>query len=165
MDMPAHTETLLSLSLFAVLCLLCGGLALIDLRRGIIPDGINLAIAALGVTRVVVMGGVTLGAEAILEAMVVGIGFWLFRRLYFVLRKTQGLGLGDVKFLAAAVPWVGILAVPTLLLIAALTALLAIGSAQLAGQNLTRQTSLPFGPFLAMGLLSTLALQQWLGVF
>jgi leader peptidase (prepilin peptidase)/N-methyltransferase len=164
MDMPAHTETLLSLSLFAVLCLLCGSLALIDLRRGIIPDGINLAIAALGVSRVVVTGGVMPGAEAIIEAMAVGIAFWLLRRLYFVLRKTQGLGLGDVKFLAAAVPWVGIPAVPTLLLIAALTALLAIGSAQLAGQNLTRQTSLPFGPFLAMGLLSTLALQQWLGV-
>jgi leader peptidase (prepilin peptidase)/N-methyltransferase len=164
MDMPAHTEALLSLSLFAVLCLLCGSLALIDLRRGIIPDGINLAIAALGVTRVVLTSGVTPGAEALIEAIAVGIAFWLLRRLYFVLRKTQGLGLGDVKFLAAAVPWVGIPAVPALLLIAALTALLAIGSAQLAGQHLTRQTSLPFGPFLAMGLLSTLALQQWLGV-
>jgi prepilin signal peptidase PulO-like enzyme (type II secretory pathway) len=27
---------------------------------------------------------------------------------------------------------------------------------------MTRQTSLPFGPFLAMGLLLTLAVQQWL---
>ena len=73
MDMPAHTEALLSLSLLAVLCLLCGSLALIDLRRGIIPDGINLAIAALGVSRVVVTGGVMPGAEAIIEAMAVGI--------------------------------------------------------------------------------------------
>lgn len=162
--LPANNETLISSGLFAVLCLLCGSLALIDLRRGIIPDGINLAIAGLGVTRVAVTGGLTPGAEAIVEAMVVGMAFWLFRRLYFVLRKTQGLGLGDVKFLAAAVPWVGILAVPTLLLIAALAALLAIGSAQLAGQNLTRQTALPFGPFLAVGLLLTLALQQWLCV-
>ncbi|HTV71917.1 MAG TPA: A24 family peptidase [Rhizobiaceae bacterium] len=162
--MPANSETLIATGSFAVLCLLCSSLALIDLRRGIIPDGINLAIAVLGVAKVIVTDGMVPGAEAIVEALMVGMAFWLFRQVYFVLRKTQGLGLGDVKFLAAAVPWVGIPAVPTLLLIAALTALLAIGSAQLAGQNLTRQTSLPFGPFLAMGLLSTLALQLWLGV-
>jgi leader peptidase (prepilin peptidase)/N-methyltransferase len=80
------------------------------------------------------------------------------------LRKIQGLGLGDVKFLAASAQWVGVTGLPVLLSIAALTALIAIGGAQLAGQNLTRETSLPFGPFLALGLLSALAAQQWLGV-
>ena len=33
---------------------------------------------------------------------------------------------------------------------------------QLAGRGMTRQTSLPFGPFLAIGLLLTLILQQFL---
>jgi leader peptidase (prepilin peptidase)/N-methyltransferase len=55
-------------------------------------------------------------------------------------------------------------AMPMLLLIAALSALLAVGGAQLAGQSLTRQTSLPFGPFLALGLVSAAAAQQWLGL-
>jgi leader peptidase (prepilin peptidase)/N-methyltransferase len=39
-----------------------------------------------------------------------------------------------------------------------------VGGAQLAGQSLTRQTSLPFGPFLALGLVSAAAAQQWLGL-
>ena len=50
-----------------------------------------------------------------------------------------------------------------LLLIAAIAALAAAGGLRLAGQAMTRQTSLPFGPFLAMGLLLTLAAQQWFG--
>ena len=161
--MPANIETLLFAGFFGLLCLLCGSLALIDLRRGIIPDGLNLAVASLGLIKVIVVDGAMAGLEAIAEAIAVGAIFWLFRRLYFVLRKIQGIGLGDVKFLAAATPWVGITGIPMLLLIAALTALIAIGSLQLAGQNLTRKTSLPFGPFLAAGLLSALALRQWLG--
>jgi leader peptidase (prepilin peptidase)/N-methyltransferase len=162
--MTVDTEQLLFSGFFATLCLLCGSLALIDFRRGIIPDALNLAVAGLGLAKGVVDGGVTAGIEAIAEAIAVAAIFWLFRRLYFSVRRIQGLGLGDVKFLAAATPWVGIAGIPMLLLIAALSALLAIGGAQLAGQSLSRQTSLPFGPFLALGLLSTLAAQQWFGL-
>jgi leader peptidase (prepilin peptidase)/N-methyltransferase len=72
--------------------------------------------------------------------------------------------LGDVKFLAAAGIWIGIAGLPILLLIATLTALAAAGIMQLAGRDMTRRTSLPFGPFLAIGLLLALAAQQFLGV-
>jgi leader peptidase (prepilin peptidase)/N-methyltransferase len=162
--MPTDTDMFQFAGFFAPLCLLCGSLALIDLRRGIIPDGLNLSVAGLGLVKAVVTGGAIGGVGAVTEAIAVGIIFWLFRRSYFALRKIQGLGLGDVKFLAASAPWVGITGLPVLLSIAALTALIAIGGVQLAGQNLTRETSLPFGPFLALGLLSALAAQQWLGV-
>ena len=97
---------------FAILCLLCGSLALIDFRRGIIPDALNLAIACVGLIRAVVADGPFAGIEAVAEALAVGTIFWLFRRLYFVLRRIQGLGLGDVKFLAAATACVGIAAIP-----------------------------------------------------
>jgi leader peptidase (prepilin peptidase)/N-methyltransferase len=156
------TEPFLFAGFFATLCLLCCGLALIDLRRGIIPDTLNLAVACLGLIKAVVEGGATAGFEAIAAAIAVAAVFWLFRRLYFTWRKIQGLGLGDVKFLAGATAWVGIAGIPMLLLIAALSALLAICGAQLAGQRLSRQTSLPFGPFLALGLLSAVAAQHWL---
>jgi leader peptidase (prepilin peptidase)/N-methyltransferase len=156
-------ETLRLLGFFAALCLLCGALALIDIRRGIIPDGLNLSIAGLGLVKAVIAGGSAAGIEAACEGAAIGLIFWLLRRLYFVLRKIQGLGLGDVKFLAAAAPWIGITGTPMLLLIATLTALVAAGGLQLAGRDMTRQTSLPFGPFLAVGLLLTFVSQQFLG--
>jgi leader peptidase (prepilin peptidase)/N-methyltransferase len=68
--------------------------------------------------------------------------------------------LGDVKFLAAAGIWSGVAGLPVLMLVAALTALACAGVMQLAGRQLTRQTSMSFGPFLAIGLLFTLGMQQ-----
>jgi leader peptidase (prepilin peptidase)/N-methyltransferase len=50
-----------------------------------------------------------------------------------------------------------------LLLVATLTALACAGIMRLAGRYLTGQTSLSFGPFLAIGLLFASWLQQfWL---
>jgi leader peptidase (prepilin peptidase)/N-methyltransferase len=47
-----------------------------------------------------------------------------------------------------------------LVMTAALTALACAGAMQLTGRQLTAQTSMSFGPFLAIGLLLTLSLQQ-----
>lgn len=157
------TKSLQLVGFFVALCLSCSAVALIDIRRGIIPNGLNLLITGLGLANAAISGGATAAADALGEAVAVGAIFWLLRRLYFVLRKIQGLGLGDVKLLAAATPWIGVTGIPMLLLIATLTALAAVGSRQLAGQDMTRRTSLPFGPFLAIGLLATFIAQKFLG--
>jgi leader peptidase (prepilin peptidase)/N-methyltransferase len=161
--MLANTDSWIFLGCFAPLGLLCGAMALIDIYRGIIPNELNLSIAGLGLLKAAVSGGAIAALEAGCDGVVIGLVFWLLRRLYFALRKTQGLGLGDVKFLAAAGPWIGIAGLPSLLLVATLTALVAAGGLQLAGRNMTRRTPLPFGPFLAAGLLATVIVQQYLG--
>jgi leader peptidase (prepilin peptidase)/N-methyltransferase len=145
---------------FATLCLLSAVLAWIDIRDGIIPDWLNLSIAGLGLAKAVMANGSAAGIEAAGEGAAIGLIFWLLRRLYFGWRKIQGLGLGDVKFLAAAGIWIGVAGLPVLLLFAALTALAAAAVMQLAGRDMTRQTSLPFGPFLTIGLLLALVVQQ-----
>jgi leader peptidase (prepilin peptidase) / N-methyltransferase len=133
-------------------------LAWIDLQRGIIPDWLNLAILLLGLAWSFAQGGTMAALTAAAAAALVGATVWLLRRLYFALRKIQGLGLGDVKFLAAATTWVGISGIPILLLVAAVTALAAAGVMQVAGRSMTRQSALPFGPFLTIGLWAALML-------
>jgi leader peptidase (prepilin peptidase)/N-methyltransferase len=145
---------------FGLLCLLSAVLAWIDIRHGIIPDWLNLTIAGLGLSKAVVIGGPPSGFEAACEGVAIGAIFWLLRRLYFAVREIQGLGLGDVKFLAAAGIWVGLAGLPMLMLVAALTALACAGLMHLAGRQLSGQTSISFGPFLAIGLLFTSGLQQ-----
>jgi leader peptidase (prepilin peptidase)/N-methyltransferase len=135
-------------------------LAWIDLRCGIIPDWLNLAIAVVGLIRAAVLDGPALALSAAAEGVLAGAIVWLLRWLYFRLRQRQGLGLGDVKLLAASAIWVGIAGIPMMLLVASLAALAAAGVLHLTGETMTRQTALPFGPFLALGLLTTLALQQ-----
>jgi leader peptidase (prepilin peptidase)/N-methyltransferase len=145
---------------FGLLCLLSAVLAWIDISRGIIPDWLNLTIAGLGLSKAVILAGPLAGLEAAGEGVAIGAIFWLLRRLYFAFRKIQGLGLGDVKFLAAAGIWVGVAGLPLLLLVAALTALACASVMQLAGRQLSGQTSISFGPFLALGLLFASAFQQ-----
>ena len=143
---------------FATLALLGIVLAWIDIRDGIIPDWLNLTVAGLGLAKAAIVGGFLAGIEAAAAGIASGLIFWLLRRLYFGWRKIQGLGLGDVKFLAAAGIWIGLAGLPTLLLTAALTALAA--AAIYSGRDMNRGTSLPFGPFLTIGLLLALVVQQ-----
>src|ERR1700740_1430036 len=105
----------------ALLCVLCAGVAWIDIRDGIIPDWLNLAIAVLGLVKIISTGDSSAAIVALGEGVVIGAAFWLLRRLYFVIRGIQGLGLGDVKLLAAAGIWVGLAGIPFVLLIATIT--------------------------------------------
>ena len=133
--------------------------AIIDLRRRIIPDGLNLALLLAGLAVVGVQDpcpAIVLGRGA--EA---GLAFalcWSLRALYGRLRGRTGLGLGDVKFLGAATAWTGLAQLPILILIASGTALAALGLAALAGRRIGATTRLPFGPFLALGLHAALFL-------
>ena len=154
---------MMAFSLFGLLCLLCALLAWIDIRNGIIPDWLNFAIAGLGLANAILIGGGVAGLQAVAKGAVIGATFWLLRRLYFSLRKIQGLGLGDVKFLAAAGVWVGVAGMPMLLLAATIMALACAGILQLSGRSLTARTSISFGPVLATGLLLAYGFEQnWL---
>ncbi len=146
---------------FALLCALCCILAVIDIRHGIIPDWLNLSIAGLGIAKTATSDGLLVCAQAACEGVIVGGVFWLLQRFYLSLRKVNGLGLGDVKFIGAAGIWIGLSGIPALLLVASLTALLSAGILKLAGRTMTGQTAMPFGPFLALGLLFALVLKQY----
>jgi leader peptidase (prepilin peptidase) / N-methyltransferase len=148
------------IALIVLLALASLLLAWIDLRRGIIPDWLNLLIALLGLARALLLEGWAAALDAALEGLTVGAVIYVLRSLYFQWRKHHGLGLGDVKLLAASAVWIGVVGIPMQLLIASVAALVAAGALHIMGQRMTRQTALPFGPFLALGLLATLVLEQ-----
>ena len=72
-----------------------------------------------------------------------------FATVYERLRSRPGLGLGDAKLLAAAGAWLGLEALPSVLLVATGTALFCVGMAVLLGKRITATSRIPFGPFLA----------------
>lgn len=128
-----------------------------DLRERRIPDAANLAVALLGLGRVLSLDPPdTLGRLA--EAALVVALLVALRASYRALRGVTGLGLGDVKFLGAATLWTGLAGLAPLLAIASLAAIAAVGLARLAGRPVGRATRIPFGPFLAAGLVLVLAL-------
>jgi leader peptidase (prepilin peptidase)/N-methyltransferase len=131
--------------------------AVIDLRRRIIPDKLNLAL--LGTGLLVTGLGATDPAEVVLRLGEAVLAYGLVRSLrafHARLRGRVGLGLGDVKFLAAATAWTGLAQLPVLILVASLSALAGLALAGLLGRRIGAATRLPFGPFLALGLHAAL---------
>jgi leader peptidase (prepilin peptidase)/N-methyltransferase len=92
---------MIAATFLALLCVACALLAFADLRRGIIPDWLNLLIAVAGLARAVLLENLAAALAAGWEGIAVGAVVCLLRWLFFRLRKYQGLGLGDVKLLAA----------------------------------------------------------------
>ncbi len=71
---------------------------------------------------------------------------WVYKRL----RGLDGLGQGDAKLLAASGAWLGLAALPNVVLFAAIAGLAMAGALWLRGKALTARTMLPFGPCLAL---------------
>ena len=151
---------MIAATLLALLALASIVLAWIDIRRGIIPDWLNLLIALAGLAWAWLLDGWDALVAAALEGLAIGAIVFLLRWLYFRFRAHHGLGLGDVKLLAASAVWIGVAGIPIQLLVASITALIAAIALHVTGRTMTRRTALPFGPFLALGLLATLVLQQ-----
>jgi leader peptidase (prepilin peptidase) / N-methyltransferase len=148
-------------ALFLVIIL--AAIAWIDAKRQIIPDALNLALAAGGLACMYFLAE-PYPADALAGGMGGFAVLWALRRFYARLRGIQGLGLGDVKFTGAAGLWIGATGLPWMMLIAALSGLawsLLLGVAN--GKWDARQR-LSFGPHLCLGLFAAWmarALEVW----
>jgi leader peptidase (prepilin peptidase) / N-methyltransferase len=120
----------------------------IDARDGILPDVLTLPLLLAGIAATAMAPGEAtdrVGGAVGGYLLLAGVG-WAYRRW----RGREGLGQGDAKLFAATGAWVGISGLPSVLLVAAGSALLAAAGLNLAGWRLGRHSALPFGPFLAV---------------
>ncbi|HUN38860.1 MAG TPA: A24 family peptidase [Acetobacteraceae bacterium] len=123
-------------------------LAWIDASCFVLPDLLTLplVLAGLGVTLA------TVPDAAFWHALGAAAGYLALRSIalaYRALRRREGLGGGDAKLLSAAGAWLGIAALPSLVMTAATTALACACLAAIAGRSIRATTAVPFGPFLA----------------
>lgn len=130
---------------------LLAGISAIDARFGIIPNSLVLGLAAGGLVQAYLFGAEDLWWRG-LEAAFVFVAAALFRAGYRLLRGHDGLGLGDVKFLSAAVLWTGLEGIPGLLLIAVSSALISLSILRSQGHDLHARQAISFGPHLSIGL-------------
>jgi leader peptidase (prepilin peptidase) / N-methyltransferase len=134
----------------------------IDIRHKIIPNMLNASLASCGLIAATVVLHRPL-FETLIQAATVYISFLLIAETYKYIRGQSGLGGGDIKFLAAATCWLGIIAMPWVILIASLSGLtLVIGTQFLAAQKFDVTQCIAFGPHLASGVLATWLLHDTL---
>jgi leader peptidase (prepilin peptidase)/N-methyltransferase len=125
-------------------------LALMDIYFLILADIVVWPLLASGL-----LISSIISSEAAL-ASVLGIlaggGFaYLLKVAYRALRGREGIGLGDVKFLAAAGAWLGWHGLPSALLIGAIGGLVGALVLAASGSPISPALRIPFGAFLAGG--------------
>lgn len=127
-------------------------LAVLDARHLWLPDALTLPLAALGLTLGDWVLPASFESRAIGAAAGAGLLFLLalgYRRL----RGREGLGLGDAKLLGAIGAWLGWQALPFVLVIASVTALLWVLALRLRGEKIEAQMRVPLGTFLCIAVV------------
>lgn len=136
-------------------------LAVLDARYYWLPDSITLPLLGLGLANAYLGGGLWAAASG---ALVWGAVPLALSSLHAVVRKVPGMGMGDVKLMAALGAWLGMEAGAVAVGAAALCAL---GySALVWGFRLARQRGgirVPFGSSLAIALWATALLHAGQG--
>lgn len=120
-------------------------LSLIDLDTFCLPDVLTLPLWGLGILSALLIPGSPSGWDSVLSSLGAGGIFWMIAKVY-----PQGMGLGDVKLVAALGAFLGFpsifLAVFSGSFLGALVGIFSI----LTGQKGFRQ-QIPFGPYLSFG--------------
>ncbi len=124
-------------------------LAVIDGTHFLLPDAITYPALAIGLGSSFVSDRITqldaaFGALAGAGALLFLIGVW------YLVRRVRGMGLGDVKMLAAIGAFLGVRGALLALFVASVLGA-AVGVWFLARGRLTWSSRLPFGVFLAVG--------------
>ncbi len=135
----------------------------IDLRYKIIPDSLNLTIfltgvVALGINTYFAASPVSFlteqGEAAIGGTLIYGLGSLLLRQTAQVIMKREAMGLGDIKFFAAAGFWLGLNAnaAAMLMILSGLSGIILA----LVWKKRTGEAEVPFGPSLIIDFIAVL---------
>lgn len=111
-----------------------------DFKEGIIPDFLLIGLALLGLFR--------FESAQIVSSLLLGFLSYSLYKIYPIIRKKQGLGLGDVKMMAISGLWLDPVQIPFYLFIAGVAG---AGIAFL-WRTLKKGERFPFGPALALSL-------------
>ena len=127
----------------------------VDARTFLLPDAITWGAVACGIVAASLLHPAApwlTAGEAIARAACIAAALALFRSGYAWIRRSEGLGLGDVKLAAAIGAWLSVDAIPLCFGLATTSALLVVMFGYLKGQSVTRATRIPFGAFLCPSL-------------
>ncbi len=124
----------------------------IDLDHMILPDSFTLSGIVIGLIGAY-LNPSRVFSEALFGALMGGGFLWLVAYVYFLVRKQEGMGGGDIKLLA----WIGAVlgwqSIPFVILVSCLFGSL-VGVFLALREKKGFQTVIPFGPYLALGAVA-----------
>lgn len=154
----SHLTVFALLFVFALIAL-----TFIDFDTQLLPDDITLPLLWLGLL-LNLSNGFTDINSAVIGAMAGYMLLWAVYWLFKLVTGKEGMGYGDFKLLAAIGAWFGWQLLPAVILLSSVVGSV-IGIALILFKGKTRQTAIPFGPFLALGGIAALFYGQTLAAF
>jgi leader peptidase (prepilin peptidase) / N-methyltransferase len=137
-------------------------LFIIDIQQMILPDGLQVILAALGLlfTGWLVFNPTAAGMSHVLVlhlggAVLFAAIIWIAGKIISVLKKKDALGFGDVKFFAIAGLWLGAGGLSFFMVLAGLMGI----ACGLAWRLRREDRRFPFGPALILAFYACLLLQ------
>ena len=146
-------STIIFLSIISLLFII---IFFIDLENFIIPDSLNFSIMALALFKNFLPISNTSFIQDINQSIIGGmVGYsiiWLIIYLYKMIKKIEGMGLGDAKLMASIGLLFGWHSVPFVLFISALLGLIFV-LPSLINKQKNMRSEIPFGPFIIAACL------------
>ena len=147
---------LLTVIFLSIISLLFIIIFFIDLENFIIPDSLNFSIMALALFKNFLPISNTSFIQDINQSIIGGmVGYsiiWLIIYLYKMIKKVEGMGLGDAKLMAGIGLLFGWQSVPFVLFISALFGLIFV-LPSLINKQKNMRSEIPFGPFIIAACL------------
>ena len=141
----------LTIIFLSVLFLLYLIIFFIDLKHFIIPDGLNFGIMALAIFKNFLPNFNTSFIHDINQSIIGGIvgylSIWIIIYLYRVIKKIEGMGLGDAKLMTGIGLLFGWQSIPFVLFISAVLGLV-FAIPYLINKKKNLRSKIPFGPFI-----------------
>ena len=134
----------------------------IDLKHFIIPNEITFSMMALGFIKSFDPNLNSIFPNYInsLIGGLLGYGIiWSIIYFYKQVRKKEGMGLGDAKLFAVIGFWFGWIAIPFIIFLSSVTALLSVFPSLLKNSR-TMSSQIPFGPYIIVGTLVYLVFEN-----
>lgn len=123
----------------------------IDIDHRIIPDLITLPSILIAPAVALVVGQITV-VQSIVGILAGGGVLWAIATVYQIVRRQEGMGLGDVKFLAMVGGYQGWQAALFSLIVGSLFGTV-VGIGLMVARRGRLDMEIPFGPFLVAGAL------------
>ena len=146
-------STIIFLSIISLLFII---IFFIDLENFIIPDSLNFSIMALALFKNFLPISNTSFIQDINQSIIGGmVGYsiiWLIIYLYKMIKKIEGMGLGDAKLMASIGLLFGWHSVPFVLFISAILGLIFV-LPSLINKQKNMKSEIPFGPFIIAACL------------
>jgi len=123
-------------------------LSVIDIDHQLLPDNMTLSLLWLGLI-VNTFGLLAPLTDALWGAVFGYLSLWFVYWCFKLLTGKEGMGYGDFKLLAALGAWLGWQALPLIIILSSFVGAV-LGVTMLIFQGKDRNTTIPFGPYLAI---------------